>query len=122
MSRVLSDLIGQSFGDLTVVSRIKKKGEKEAIWLCKCKCGGEAYVTTSHWKRGQKYCPICFPSKRGKHRMCHTPTHSSWSNMIQRCTNPNAIRYEYYGGNGVSVCDRWLDPQNGFSNFLVDMG
>lgn len=47
-----------------------------------------------------------------------TPTYHSWSNMIQRCTNPDATGYEYYGGQGITICDRWLD----FANFLADMG
>jgi len=38
---------------------------------------------------------------------------SRWSNMIQRCYNPNAINYNYYGGDGVTVSENWLN----FSNF-----
>jgi hypothetical protein len=30
-----------------------------------------------------------------------TPEHSAYSNARQRCTNPNAINYEYYGGRGI---------------------
>jgi hypothetical protein len=39
--------------------------------------------------------------------------------MIKRCTNPKTIRFNEYGGRGISVCDRWL---NSFENFLSDMG
>ena len=39
--------------------------------------------------------------------------------MKQRCTNPNYTHYEYYGGRGIKVCQRWLDS---FENFLADMG
>ena len=45
-------------------------------------------------------------------------TYSTWASMIQRCTNPRRHNYAYYGGRGVTVCDRWRD----FSNFLQDMG
>ena len=39
--------------------------------------------------------------------------------MIQRCTNPKNPSFgKYYGGRGISVCDRWRD----FENFLEDMG
>lgn len=37
----------------------------------------------------------------------HAPTVKSWDGMIQRCTNPNAPNYKYYGGKGVQVCDAW---------------
>lgn len=39
--------------------------------------------------------------------------------MRARCTNPKERVYEYYGGRGISVCDRWL---NSFENFFEDMG
>jgi hypothetical protein len=38
--------------------------------------------------------------------------------MLQRCTNPNAVNYQYYGGKGITVCDRWSN----FQLFLEDMG
>jgi hypothetical protein len=45
-------------------------------------------------------------------------TYASWRNMIQRCINPKNPAYEYYGGRGITVCERWRT----FSNFLSDMG
>ena len=41
--------------------------------------------------------------------------------MVQRCTNPNTIYWCNYGGRGIKVCNRWLG-ENGFLNFLSDMG
>jgi len=38
--------------------------------------------------------------------------------MIYRCNVPSAPNYEYYGGRGIRVCNRWLE----FENFLADMG
>lgn len=38
--------------------------------------------------------------------------------MIQRCENPEATGYEYYGALGVTVCAEWHD----FEAFLSDMG
>jgi hypothetical protein len=38
--------------------------------------------------------------------------------MIQRCHNPSACGYEFYGGRGIQVCERWMS----FPNFLADMG
>jgi hypothetical protein len=43
--------------------------------------------------------------------------------MIQRCTNPNHKEYPRYGGRGITVCDRWLEPNgDGFLAFLYDLG
>lgn len=47
-----------------------------------------------------------------------TPTYHSWAKMKTRCNNPHAHNYEYYGGRGITVCERW----SSFKNFLEDMG
>jgi hypothetical protein len=46
------------------------------------------------------------------------PLHRTWANMIQRCYNPHNTAYQYYGGRGIAVCDRWRD----FMLFLEDVG
>lgn len=38
--------------------------------------------------------------------------------MRIRCLNPNATGYKYYGGRGITICERW----ESFENFLADMG
>lgn len=53
-----------------------------------------------------------------KHGMIGTPTYRSWASMVTRCRNPNSTQYAYYGGRGITVCERWLD----FRSFLEDMG
>lgn len=51
-------------------------------------------------------------------RTWRSPTYSSWSNMIARCTQPSAPNHAHYKMRGIRVCDRW----RGFENFLADMG
>jgi hypothetical protein len=57
-------------------------------------------------------------SANTKHGMSNSATHITWMSMMRRCNNANASQYSYYGGRGISVCDRWRD----FRNFLADMG
>lgn len=38
--------------------------------------------------------------------------------MKNRCTNPNAEDWKYYGGRGIKLTHRWHD----FRNFVKDMG
>ena len=45
-------------------------------------------------------------------------TYRIWINMIARCTNPNDGSFAYYGGRGITVCDRWHDV----ATFISDMG
>lgn len=59
----------------------------------------------------------------GEVRMVHgkrvaSPEYSSWQAMKNRCLNPKAEDYRYYGGRGITVCPQWL----GFDAFLADMG
>ena len=53
-----------------------------------------------------------------RHGLTDTPTHISWVNMNHRCGNSNATQYRYYGGKGISICERWKS----FEAFLADMG
>lgn len=46
------------------------------------------------------------------------PTYIAWSTMKNRCLNPKSANYAYYGGRGISICERWMT----FANFLADMG
>jgi hypothetical protein len=38
--------------------------------------------------------------------------------MKNRCLNPRAVDYKYYGGRGITIDPRW----HAFENFLADMG
>jgi len=58
---------------------------------------------------------MALPLKHGFHG---TPTYRSWCAMKSRCLNPNAHKYECYGGAGVKIHPPWLK----FENFLRDMG
>jgi hypothetical protein len=58
-------------------------------------------------------------ARETKHLMCDTPEYISWGGMIQRCTNPKAPAYAYYGGRGINVCDAW---RASFETFYADMG
>lgn len=44
-----------------------------------------------------------------------------WTNLLQRCTNPDHPRYHRYGGRGITVDGRYLG-EDGFQNFLADVG
>ncbi len=40
-----------------------------------------------------------------------------WKNMRQRCLNKKGWRYKYYGGRGITICEKW----NTYNGFLDDM-
>ncbi len=47
-----------------------------------------------------------------------TTEYRSWQMMKNRCLNPKAQDFAYYGGRGIKVDSRWRV----FDNFLADMG
>lgn len=49
-----------------------------------------------------------------KHGMSRTRLYQCWSDMKQRCLNPNNSFYYRYGGRGIKFCDEWRD----FTSFM----
>ncbi len=47
------------------------------------------------------------------------PEYNVYHCMRSRCYNENSTSYNYYGGRGIKVCDRWMAS---FYNFIADMG
>jgi hypothetical protein len=45
-------------------------------------------------------------------------SYKSWAEIKRRCLDPNRNIWEFYGGDGVKVCSRWMD----FIPFYEDMG
>jgi len=49
------------------------------------------------------------------------PTYKTWDNMKTRCYNKSHNKWTWYGGKGITICNRWLGSK-GYINFLADMG
>lgn len=47
------------------------------------------------------------------------PLYLIYKEMLARCTRKSHKSYSYYGGRGITVCQRWLDN---FWAFVGDMG
>lgn len=57
--------------------------------------------------------------KHGYARRNHRrPIYNVWTQMLDRCNNPNNCSFYCYGARGIKVCERWFS----FPNFLADMG
>lgn len=123
------DLKGQVFGRLKVVEYVGTVA-RSAVWRCVCECGNEISTKAKTLRSGETKSCGCLHreisarlcrdrlTKHGKTAGGNSRVYRIWSNMVSRCTNPNFDAYPYYGGRGISVCDRWRL----FENFLQDMG
>ena len=56
--------------------------------------------------------------KRHKYPTELNITYTSWRSIKNRCLHKGATSYNYYGGRGITICDKWLK----YSGFLEDMG
>ena len=119
MARPIIDITGQRFGKLVVTAHSHTEDAK-AYWRCQCDCGCKTSVRGTHLRQGQIKSCGCLSFVHGD--CCgsqRTPEYITWRNMLQRCGNPRAHNYKYYGGRGIRVCDRWV---NSYTDFLLDVG
>lgn len=115
--RCFKDRTGERYGFLTCTDKWEKRNSY-IYWLCKCDCGNETWVRGINLSSGQVKSCGCkkFESHNVIHGMSHTKIHDIWSRMIDRCHNPNAYQYKWYGGEGKTVCDEWHGT-DGFIRF-----
>ena len=113
------DITGNRYGRLVVVGYVGRSKWRASLWLCLCDCGNEKVIAGQTIKRGDtKSCGCLHKEVVTTHGDISSSTYRSWINMRSRCNDENNTQYEYYGGRGIKVCDRWND----YSLFLSDMG
>lgn len=93
----------------------KKTSEETKAKLRGRKCSEETKAKIRESKLGEK-------NNSYKHGNYNTVEYRCWSSIKQRCYYTNSYYYKNYGGRGITVCERWLDKENGFINFYNDMG
>lgn len=118
----LVDLTGMKFGELTVLSKKEGFDPVGAKWNCLCDCGNHTTVNSLKLRTGHTKSCGCLRTKT-KSTLTHglsnkSRTYRSWKEMRQRCTNKNSGKWKWYGGRGITFCDRW----NSYELFLADMG
>ena len=135
MSKKIEIISGDRFNKLTIIkeveSNIQPSGQRKRNFLCKCDCGNELKIVLSHLRSNHTLSCGChkynlikknIPQKKHGHTKndgYRSRTYNSWKCMRDRCNYPSSMNYEYYGGRGITICDRW---ENSFINFLEDMG
>jgi len=127
MNRNFKSLTGKKFGRLEVISFSYIGNNGTSYWKCKCECDNITIKSRSNLISGQTQSCGCLrkesAAKRGKerftsHGFSHLRSYESWRKMMKRCYNKKDESYKYYGGRGITVCERW----HILKNFLEDMG
>lgn len=117
------DISGQTFGRLTAIRDVGKRGRKR-LWLCACECGNETFGTADDLASGHKRSCGCLQPEAAivahtTHGMSRSAEYKIWLAMLKRCRKPYSISYCNYGERGIDVCDEWA---NSFEAFYSDMG
>lgn len=121
------DMTGEVYGRLTVLRFAGRRlcGKCRAYyWRCRCECGAEVDVDRNRLVIGKTRSCGCLHSEVAGGVPVHgeageTAEYKTWTGMIQRCENPRASNYRYYGARGIKVCTRW---RHSYPRFLADMG
>lgn len=118
---VKTDLVGQKIGCMTVLDEYKRiytNYGTEIEWKCRCDCGNEKYIRRGSLLRGKfLYCEDCRPQG-----IRHSKLYHIYHGIKQRCYNPNAPGWEYYGGKGIKMCKQWLDSYDTFQDWSIKNG
>lgn len=114
-TRSRKDIAGHTYGMLEVLKLVRTEGN-ESFYQCKCECGNICIKKRRLIVDGTTSSCGCLKTP---HNMARSAEYVTWASMKQRCINPSSSVYEYYGGDGVTICERWLES---FENFYEDMG
>lgn len=109
-----SDLIGKTFGHVTVTGVAGVNDCKAEYLWADCDCGKKRFLFASRSLKSSAH------QSCGCHRTStEKPEHGIWKGMRSRCSNSNCNDYKFYGAKGVRVCERW---DNSFEAFYQDVG
>lgn len=124
------NLMDQEFDRLTVVGYGGTTGKQnKTVWNCRCSCDGKIIpVTASNLqKRITKSCGCWKIEMLVSRRLTHgqsrgrevSPEYATWQDIKKRIFDENCDSYQYYGGRGIKMCEKWV---NDFQSFLDCIG
>ena len=90
-------------------------------------------VFNINYKAVYAYCkkhniPYIKENKKGKnnpafkHGFEGTPLCNTYRNMLARCSNKNRKDYSFYGGRGITVCEKWKRDSTAFFEWALKNG
>lgn len=112
---------GDKFGKLTVIEEVAYNGkDRHKRYLCKCECGNETIVASSHLGRETSSCGCLVQGNAGV--KTESRLYKIYKDIKRRCYNPQRSNYKFYGGKGIKMCDEWLNDYSTFKEWAIGSG
>lgn len=117
------DLSNKKFGRVRVLYRdgthIFPSGQKRPLWLCECECGKRFKTFAQNLMSGNtKSCGCLRSELNTSHDKWGTKIYKCWDNMRNRCLNPKATGFKYWGGRGISIYPKWVHSFDAFYDYV----
>lgn|SRR5208337_4265 len=122
---------GEVYSRLTVHEAVKRP-VLTTFYRCICECGKGIFVKPSDLRKGLVRSCGCLNKDTQRARMrkmnakhgnasrhATSPEYRIWTGVKSRCSYEGNTVFKYYGGRGITVCDKWKDS---FEAFMRDMG
>lgn len=109
------DLSGIDVGFIHVNKYCGKDKKGVKYFHCTCNyCGFPTIMSYTALKSKDTKTCGCL---KYHHNKVFTRLYNIRGSMIRRCYNKSATEYHKYGGRGITICNEWLNKENGFMNF-----
>jgi hypothetical protein len=122
----------QKFNRLVFIKPVARNKNSSIKWLLKCECGNYIVAVSNDVISGHTASCGCLASEKlslrnYKHGYSKrgdkiSPTMVSYRSMINRTKSSSYHASKRYKGRGIKVCYGWMPKNNGYINFLNDMG
>lgn len=120
--------INKKMGKLLIQTSYYCPDNKRYYAECLCDCGKSKTIRFDSVKSGAVVSCGCYSSEITSRRLSETNTthgmsgtsiYNRWIDIRMRCNNQGDEGYDFYGGRGVRVCQRWNES---FEAFYEDVG
>lgn len=103
------DLIGNTYGRLTVIEKDILNPKTGSYWICKCDCGKIKSIKGYNLVHNiVQSCGCINREISTTHGKSGTRLYRIYIDMKRRCYLPANKNFKYYGERGIKICDSWL--------------
>lgn len=112
--------IGEIYGNVKLINLFRHGKDNRLMATVVClDCGREKSIRASDLYDSKYTSCKC---KKVKHGKSDSKLYSIYSNMKDRCLNPNNHAYKHYGGRGIKINKEWLKDFKYFFEWSINNG